>query len=223
MFDSSFSLIETEDGSATLHSEVMQESYHSMHGAIQESMHVFIQAGLLQIEKKNISIFEVGFGTGLNALLSWNEAKHHALNIHYVCVEAFPLTTEIYSKLNYNLPSGYLPPEAFKKLHESNWNERCTLDPPSFDFMKIQTDFTRFAIPESFDLIYFDAFSPDKQPEMWEELLFEKIYNCMNTNGILVTYCAKGVVRRALQKVGFQVERIPGPPGKREMLRATKN
>lgn len=223
MFNSSFTLIETEDGSATLHSEIMQESYHSLHGAVQESMHVFIQAGLHQIKKKKIAIFEVGLGTGLNACLTWSEAIANKLKIHYVSVEAFPLTLDIYNKLNYESATRNLPPGAFTKLHECNWNECCLLDAPFFDFMKIQTDFTQYTISEGFDLIYFDAFSPEKQPEMWEIHQLEKIYNCLNTNGILVTYCAKGSVRRALQKAGFQVERLPGPPGKREMLRATKN
>lgn len=223
MKQTSFVLKTTADGSDTLFSAEMDESYHSVNGAAQESRHVFIEAGLHQLNKKTIKIFEVGFGTGLNALITWGEARKNNLQIVYDTIEAFPVSEALIDSLNYKDLDPTLPTDAFQKLHQAQWNNREILDANQFSLLKVQGDFTRFDFVQKYDLIYFDAFAPDKQPEMWEENMFRKIFAAMNDHGILVTYCAKGEVRRRMQRAGFQVERIPGPPGKREMLRAIKS
>lgn len=223
MEQTSFVVKTTADGSDTLFSIEMDESYHSVNGAAQESRHVFIEAGLRHINKKSIKIFEVGFGTGLNAFITWGEARKHNLQICYDAIEAFPVSKEIIKSLNYKDFEPTLPSDAFQKLHDARWNIQEILEENRFSLLKMQGDFTCFNFEKKYDLVYFDAFAPDKQPEMWEESLFFRLYEAMNDNGILVTYCAKGEVRRRMQRAGFLVERIPGPPGKREMLRATKS
>jgi len=217
-----FALQQTADGSTTLYSIEMQESYHSLNGAVQESRHVFVEAGLKHCASKNIHVFEIGFGTGLNALLTWGEAKRSMLNITYTTVEAFPLPMETISSIGYQDLEPSLPTDAFYRLHLAPWDKPIVLESDCFSLKKVLGDFTTQTFQSKFDLVYFDAFAPDKQPEMWEENLFALLYENMNENGILVTYCAKGEVRRRLIRSGFTVERIPGPPGKREMLRATK-
>jgi len=217
-----FILYKTGDGSETLYSNEMQESYHSLNGAVQESRHVFIDAGLKQSHLKTIQVFEVGFGTGLNALLTWAEAKKSRLNVSYWTVEAYPLPIDTISALGYGALDPVLPENALISLHEAAWGETVTLEKDCFKITKIQEDFTNSSFKNKFDLIYYDAFAPDKQPGMWEEHLFARLFENMNENGILVTYCAKGEVRRRLQRSGFKTERIPGPPGKREMIRASK-
>ncbi|HET9570459.1 MAG TPA: tRNA (5-methylaminomethyl-2-thiouridine)(34)-methyltransferase MnmD [Bacteroidales bacterium] len=217
-----FSLHQTADGSKTLYSEEMQESYHSLNGAVQESLHVFIEAGLKHCSGKNIQIFEIGFGTGLNALLTWGEAERSKLNIHYMAVEAFPLPMSTITVLGYDNMEPSLPEKAFYELHQADWNSPIALEENRFTLLKIEGDFLSLNLTDRFDLVYFDAFAPEKQPEMWQEQLFARLFENLNEKGILVTYCAKGEVRRRLQRCGFMVERIPGPPGKREMLRAFK-
>lgn len=217
MLSPDFQLHLTGDGSRTLYSEQLQESYHSLNGAVQESMHVFINAGFNQLNKPLIRIFEVGFGTGLNALLTWMEAIKSGREVLYTAIEAFPISLDIASQLQYEMEEHQL----FLRLHEAEWGVPVLLT-EGFTLCKLKGDFTSIPIPKGLDLIYFDAFSPDKQPEMWEESLFQQLYDAMDSPGILVTYCAKGEVRRRLQRCGFQVDRIPGPPGKREMLRAVK-
>jgi len=219
---SSFVLRKTSDGSDTLYSTEMNESYHSLNGAIQESRHIFIEAGLHQVKRQNIRIFEVGFGTGLNALLTWDEARKNSLNVKYDAIELFPVTDAMTESLNYPAFGPNLPADAFIRLHNTPWNREEALESDCFYLNKIQGDFTNFIFTDKYDLVYFDAFAPDKQPEMWEENIFLKIFNALNDTGILVTYSAKGEVRRRLLRCGFNVERIPGPPGKREMLRAEK-
>jgi tRNA U34 5-methylaminomethyl-2-thiouridine-forming methyltransferase MnmC len=222
MNPSSFSFQLTGDGSGTLYSSNMQESYHSLNGAVQESRHVFIESGLKQCLGKSIHVFEIGFGTGLNALLTWGEAKKSALNIRYTAVEAFPLPFKTTSALGYDSLEPMLEKDAFSHLHAASWGLPVVLESGCFTLCKMEGDFTTLSLPNGIDLVYFDAFAPDKQPEMWEESLFKQLYYVLNEQGILVTYCAKGEVRRRLLRCGFQVERIPGPPGKREMLRARK-
>jgi tRNA U34 5-methylaminomethyl-2-thiouridine-forming methyltransferase MnmC len=218
-----FFLKKTADGSDTLFSPEMEESYHSVNGAAQESRHVFIEAGLRHIVgKEHLRIFEVGFGTGLNALLTWGEAVRSNLRIDYEAIEAFPLSKILAESLNYKDFEPDLPTDAFLRLHAAPWDTPTTLERDKFSLFKLRGDFTTFELSGRYDLVYFDAFAPDKQPGMWEESLFRKIYLALENSGILVTYCAKGEVRRRLQRAGFKVERIPGPPGKREMLRATK-
>ena len=209
----------SEDGSHTIFVPELNEHYHSIHGAIQESMHVFIAAGLNHIPKEKIKILEIGFGTGLNAFLSYLHKKQNQ-TIDYFGIEKYPLQKEEYLLLNYAESLGESQ-QTFLKLHECEWNKRieCLA---GFHLHKIENDIKLVSISEKVDLIYFDAFGPEIQSSMWEQAIFDKCYAMLNSNGILVTYSAKGIVRRRMIQSGFQVERIPGPPGKREMLRAQK-
>jgi len=213
-------IIESTDGSHTLFVPELDEHYHSVHGAIQESMHVFIEAGLRNQEKIELNIFEAGFGTGLNALLTLNEALDNNLKIHFTSIEKYPLSKEEASHLNYAKLLEKNQKE-FTFMHEANWEETVPVN-SSFSLEKLKGDLKNISLTKKYDLIYFDAFAPEKQPDLWSEEIFQKMYDISAPNGILVTYCAKGVVRRTMQAVGYTVERIPGPPGKRQMLRATK-
>ncbi len=209
----------SDDGSHTLFVPELNEHYHSVYGARTESMHVFIKNGLSQIKKDNIYILEIGFGTGLNALL----ADLHKGNktIEYHSIEKYPLNTELENILQFSTNQNEQETLLYKKIHEAPWNLLTEIT-PGFNLLKWEADLLTTEFTSSYDLVFFDAFAPDIQPEMWNEAVFKKVYNAMNTNGILTTYSAKGVVRRTLQKVGFNVERIPGPPHKREMLRGRK-
>lgn len=214
----------TADGSHTLFIPELDEHYHSVNGAIQESRHVFIEAGLHHCKQGEIHVLEVGFGTGLNALLTLTESTRLKKKIHYTTVEAYPLPDSIIQSLNYT--QGYSPQETslFHKMHEAAWNEGTAIS-AGFYLTKIESDFTSFdfsSVSGAVDLIYFDAFAPDKQPEMWTQHIFDKLYEITAASGILTTYCAKGSVRRMLQQAGYTTERLLGPPGKREMLRATR-
>lgn len=201
----------------------MDEHYHSVNGAVQESTHVFINSGLEHwtehnSSKTSLKILEMGFGTGLNALLTAIEAEKKKLNIKYTTLEKYPLSEELTSLLNYS----DLNKEIFKKIHTAPWEEETVIS-PYFSIKKIETDFNDYLFPDNYDIIYYDAFAPDKQLGVWSQELFDKIYKQTNINGVMTTYCAKGVVRRMMQESGFVVERIPGPPGKREMLRASRS
>ena len=208
----------TEDGSHTIYSERFSEHYHSIHGAVQESKHVFIEAGLRRCTKKSINILEIGFGTGLNALLSYLESGVDKLSIRYTTIELYPLVPSETEKLNY---SEILDSQSvFDQMHAAYWEEWHSID-KNFSLLKLKLDLTLFSLKGKFDLIYFDAFSPEVQPELWEDAVFENMAAHCNPKAVLTTYSAKGAVRRSLQRAGFHVERIPGPPGKREMLRAT--
>lgn len=209
----------TEDGSHTLFVPMIDECYHSTHGAIQESQHIFIEAGLKQATKKELRILEIGFGTGLNAFLTLTEGLKGSLKIDYCTLEKFPIDSEKALLLNYPEKVEEGSRSYFEQLHNSEWNKSTQIH-PSFNLTKLNCDFTNYEFSEQYDLIYFDAFSPDKQPEMWTEELFKTLFEHCNPDAILTTYCAKGYVRRAMQSAGFAVERIPGPPGKREILRA---
>jgi tRNA U34 5-methylaminomethyl-2-thiouridine-forming methyltransferase MnmC len=210
----------TADGSRTIFSEQFKETYHSVNGAITESMHVFIQAGLRALTLDSVRIFEVGFGTGLNALLTFVEAQKLNLQVDYHSIELYPLNQSMTDGLEYP-ELELLAPGIFQNMHHAPWNQPVSLS-PNFSLTKSQASLLDFKMDENYDLVYFDAFSPIQQPELWSEEVFRKLYNHMNKGGILTTYCAKGVVRRTMQSVGFTMERLPGPPGKREMLRATK-
>lgn len=192
-----------------------------MNGACQESLHVFIDAGLSRIPKQRIRVFEVGFGTGLNALLTWEKAVEKGLFVQYITTEAHPIPASITESLRFKPENSLLLPESLQLLHTCEWEKENQLS-PHFSLLKTKADFTEMTYPDQLDLVYYDAFSPDKQPEMWEEEIFQKLFEKMNAAGLLVTYCAKGEIRRRMQRSGFSVERIPGPPGKREMLRAQK-
>ena len=214
---------ETLDGSHTLYLEELDEHYHSTFGAIQESEHVFIQAGLSICQRREVSILEVGFGTGLNCYLTLLRAQDSGQHIRYFAVEKFPLTQEVYNRLNYGTHQNTNASDIFSTIHKAAWDQESEIV-EHFYLFKISGDLLQlnYELLPNFDLIYFDAFSPEKQPELWEQIVFERLFAKMKNNSILVTYCAKGSVRRALQAVGFKVERIPGPPGKREMIRAIK-
>lgn len=216
-----YELIITSDGSHSLFVPEIDESYHSTKGAIQESRHIFIEAGLKHCTKPDINVLEIGFGTGLNALLTYFEAKKKELKIRYTALEKFPLKPETAALLNYPEIIDNEAFSVFKHLHSCHWEKSMKLS-SYFELEKIECDFTNYQLQKEYDLVFFDAFSPEKQPEMWTESQFEKIYNHCRKDAILTTYCAKGIVRRALQNVGFRVERLPGPPGKREILRAVK-
>lgn len=214
-------LFMTEDGSHTLYVPEIDECYHSSHGAIQESRHIFIEAGLKMCFKNEINILEIGFGTGLNAFLALIEGEKASKKIKYTALEKFPVEMEKINNLNFAHQIESNKISLFQFMHQSEWNKEIEIT-PQFSLTKVECDFTSYNIESQYDIVFFDAFSPEKQAEMWTEKIFLKIYTHCNPGAILTTYCAKGIVRRALQNVGFEVERLAGPPGKREILRATK-
>lgn len=215
----------TSDGSHTLYNSDIDENNHSVHGAVQESMHVFIKAGLeymLEV-KSEIWILEVGMGTGLNAWLTLNQILHTHTKVHYVAIEPFPVASSLIAQLNYTqlLHSTEYRSRLFHQLHQVEWEKFINLT-PEFQLRKIHHTVEDFKPQWIFDLIYFDAFAPSKQPDIWQKPVFKKLYDITAPGGILLTYCAKGQVKRDLKETGWQVEALPGPPGKREMTRATK-
>jgi len=213
------SLVDTGDGSHSLYVPLLDEQYHSRHGAIQESQHVFLDMGLAPREESHVRILEIGFGTGLNALMT---ALAPSQAIDYIGVEAYPLQVAEAAQLNYAslVPDGQ---PVFAWLHESPWGEWSNCPQvEGFRLFKMQDRFESFELDEGVHLIYFDAFAPEKQPELWTEEIFHKMARLLLPGGNLVTYSAKGAVRRTMQSVGLTVEKLPGPPGKREMLRALK-
>jgi len=218
-------LILTSDGSHTILLPESNVTYHSIHGAVQESKHVFIEAGLRSLNparKTIVNIFEMGFGTGLNALLTMIEAEKLERAIHYEAIEQFPLDNKEIGSLNYCTQLGRQDLQmVFEQLHHCEW-EKTIKFTPKFTFKKSAAHLLDFETPETFELIYFDAFAPNVQPELWTKEIFDKMFEMLEQGGILVTYCSKGDVRRAMQAAGFVIEKLPGPPGKREMIRATK-
>lgn len=211
----------TSDGSHTLYDKGLNESYHSRHGAIQESEHIFIQNGLDSIKTEPLNLLEIGFGTGLNAFLTCLHSIKNNRDIHYEALELFPLEMRLIKKLNYTSELDSSKQNIFLKLHDSEWNKETEIL-PTFKLLKLYQDFITFIPEKKYHLIFFDAFSPEKQPDMWQASSLDKLHHALEPNGIMVTYCAKGNIRRLLEKIGFQVERLPGPPGKLEMLRAVK-
>ncbi len=218
-------LIKTGDGSNSLLNSELDETYHSRHGAIQESIHVFIKNGLKfwfgNNQAKEISILEVGFGTGLNALLTLQESRKEEKKFHYTTLEAFPVATELIDQLNYaqqlDFDSAH---QFFQNIHKCEWNAHVVIT-GNFIFEKRKGKIQEMDLSNSFhDIIYFDAFAPAKQPEMWELPVLEKAVRSLKPNGIFVTYCAQGQLKRNLKSLGLSVESLPGPPGKREMVRA---
>lgn len=217
-------IIRTEDGSDSLFLPVLSESYHSKFGALSESKHVFIEAGLKRIiRQETINILEIGFGTGLNALITLAEAELKMISVNYHTVEPFPLSFEILEKLNYTLlPEFVKYEELFLNLHASTYNSPILIN-DYFQLLKLKEKVEDISLePDYFHLVYFDAFSPEVQPELWTVDIFSKLIKAMDCGAMLVTYSAKGLVRRNMKEVGFIVERLAGPKGKREMLRATK-
>lgn len=221
----SLKIIKTKDGSHTLHDDALNEIYHSVEGAVQESIHVYIRAGyqLARSKFKTINLLEIGFGTGLNTWITLLESYKENQAINYITLEPFPIPVNIYKQLNYpnqSLIKGNR--DLFLQLHEQPWNEDIRIT-EYFTLSKHKTSIEKFIFESNnIHLVYFDAFAPDIQPELWKSEIFIKLYDLMAIGGILVTYSAKGLVRRNLLQSGFRVERIEGPPGKREMLRATK-
>ncbi len=212
----------TEDGSHTLYVPELDECYHSTHGSVQESNLIFIQYGLNDSKKKALDILEIGFGTGLNAFLTFIATQNSPnKKINYTGIELYPVDADKAILLNYPeiIDSGNR--ETFEKMHFAQWNEPVEIS-KNFTLTKLHADFTKTEFDKKFDVIYFDAFSPEKQAEMWDEKLFGKLYLCASDNAVITTYCAKGVVRRAMMSAGFEVERLPGPIGKREVLRGKK-
>lgn len=217
-------IIITSDGSSTIHLPDWDEQYHSKHGAIQESFHVFINMGLYYVLEKykfeKLNILEIGFGTGLNSIITLLESQKRKISIEYTGIEAYPVKNSEINQLNY-YQQLKTSKEDFLKLHTSPWEIKTEIK-SSFILLKRKQFFSEIADQNTYNLIYFDAFGARVQPELWTESIFQKMYDALKNNGVLVTYSAKGNVRRAMQAVGFIVERLPGPPGKREMLRACK-
>lgn len=215
-------IIQTLDGSTTIHLKEWDECYHSKHGAIQEAQHVFIKNGLSLFPNQSVSILEIGFGTGLNAFISFLESSKLNQSINYVGVEAYPVNATEVLAMNYvDELNAKSQKEVFEKMHESKWNEKIELT-SEFELIKRKQFFDEIDDIEQFDLIYFDAFGYRVQPELWSTAIFQKMYTALRPGGKLVTYAARGVVKRSMIEVGFTVEKLPGPPGKREMFRASK-
>lgn len=222
-FSKEYQIQKTGDGSNTIFLPELNETYHSHHGAYREAMHVFIQEGIEHQKKSSLSIFELGFGTGLNALLTWHHAIENNLTIRYHSVEAYPISTQMVQEINY---PAYLPfPKAldyYRDLHDAEWNSPFELS-PSFEFEKTHDKMEDMTLStEAYDIIFFDAFAPNKQAELWSTIILQKMYDALKPSGVLVTYCSQGQFKRNLKAVGFDVENPAGPPGKREMTRGIK-
>jgi len=215
-------IIHTLDGSTTIQIKEWDECYHSKHGAIQEAQHVFIKNGLSLFQNKTISILEIGFGTGLNAFITFLEGKKMNQSIDYVGVEAYPISADELVSMNYVEELNAVDKKGiFEKMHQCNWEEAVVIN-DYFTLTKRKQFFEEINDLDRFDLIYFDAFGYRVQPELWSTVIFKKMYDALKSNGTLVTYAARGVVKRSMIEVGFKVEKLAGPPGKREMFRASK-
>ncbi len=211
----------TQDGSHTLYVPEIDEHYHSHFGAITESQHIFINAGLASLESEAVSIFEVGFGTGLNALLSAIHAEDNKMRVSYTSLEKYPLDQAVIRQLNYGSLTGSRGVQLFEAIHAAPWGERTAIT-EWFLLKKILSDLTVEDQVGLYDLVYFDAFGPDKQPEMWSEEVMRRIEAINHAGSVFVTYSAKGSLKRMLRDLGFAVTLLPGPPGKRVMTRAVK-
>lgn len=215
-------IITTADGSKTIQIKEWQEQYHSKHGAIQEAYHVFIRSGLDLFKNRDLNILEIGFGTGLNALITLLEYEKLGLTIYYTGIEAYPVSRDELDQLNYLEALDAIAHKGdFQQMHKSGWGEDVEIT-TNFKLRKEQKDFKDISSSQLYDLVYFDAFGARVQPELWTVEIFQIMFEALKPQGYLVTYAAKGSVRRAMLSVGFLVERLPGPPGKREMLRARK-
>ena len=223
-------IITTEDGSHSLYREDLKETYHSFHGARQESMHVFIQMGLsyflekyYQDDRLNtdqpIKVLEIGFGTGLNAYLAALFSRQHQVGIHFETLETIPLPADIYKELNYATGEDK---ELFEQLHDCEWGRYQNIT-DSFTLLKHNSPLQTFSADKTFDVVFFDAFAPSKQPELWTKEVMELVYDLTAPKGVFTTYCAKGQLKRDLDDIGFTVTTLPGAPGKKEMVRAEKS
>ena len=221
-------VIETRDGSSSLLIPEMNETYHSTHGAITESEYVFLKMGVDHFienhpNQNEIRILEIGFGTGLNAWLTALAAEELKVKFKFTSIEKFPLDSNLIDQLNYKYKKETAESrKIFENIHRADWGKECSIR-DWFDLTKEQTDIADFnPANESFDLIYFDAFAPSKQPEMWSQNVLTKMYDLLKNRGVFVTYCAQGQFKRDLKAVGFETEELKGPPGKKEMTRGTK-
>jgi tRNA U34 5-methylaminomethyl-2-thiouridine-forming methyltransferase MnmC len=212
----------TEDGSTTLFIPELNEHYHSIHGAVQESRHIFIRGGYEQIRNFSASVFEVGFGTGLNAFLTYLVSEKEGKSIHYSAIEKYPLENNLVRLLNYPDKTDPAKADVFQAIHDVPWGQDIRIS-EHFTLHKMKGDLREVQLPDAtYDLVYFDAFGPAVQPELWTEEIFRMLYKSMKEGACLVTYSVKGSVTRALKAAGFSLEKLPGPPGKREMTRATR-
>lgn len=211
-------IVTTEDGSNTIYIPELNENYNSIHGSIQESSLIYLEYGLNYCSKEEINILEIGFGTGLNV---FNTLLNTDKKIMYHSIELYPLTPEEYRKLN--IPNFFDDNKSkfFIDIHECEWN-KINLITDNFSLYKIHEDLLEVNLEYKYDVVYFDAFAPDIQPSLWTREIFSKIYKSMNIGGVLTTYCVKGDVKRALKECGFKIEKLKGPKGKREILRAIK-
>ncbi|WP_258102795.1 tRNA (5-methylaminomethyl-2-thiouridine)(34)-methyltransferase MnmD [Marinoscillum sp. MHG1-6] len=225
MTNPTLKIISTADGSHSLHREDLNETYHSFHGAMGESDYVFIKAGLdyfvQKYQKNTVSVFEVGLGTGLNALLAANWSRSKKIKVEYQTIEPFPVPKEVYERLNYGEGQDERK-KIFLDIHSAQWGT-ATQILPEFQLMKSQTTLEQVDIPTLFDVIFFDAFAPSKQPEVWSLENLQKCYALLNNGGIVTTYCAQGQFKRNLKSAGFEIEILPGAMGKKEMVRAHKS
>ncbi len=207
-------VIKTEDGSYSIYNELLDEMYHSTHGALQESNHVFINHGLHLLNSKSFKILEIGFGTGLNAALTYLESQDYGITINYTALEPYPLSAEIINEVAKGYPQTIA--ETMILLSQSEGGKPVSFS-SNFSFTLHLTQLQTFNFTDTYDLIYFDAFAPGKQPDMWTLEIYTKLFDVLNPGGLLTTYCAKGEVKRNLKQAGFTVKAFPGPPGKREM------
>ena len=211
----------TADGSPTLYRADIDEHYHSVKGALAESLHVYLESGWRKAAETHrpVRVFEVGFGSGMNAAITASAALEDGIPTEYYSAELYPLPKETTDLISDGIPEEYQ--EALAEVNHSPWNE-CTRINPFFTLMKMEADLLTIELPAELDAVFFDAFAPEKQPEMWDEAIFRRLYAAMRPGAVLTTYCAKGSIRRMLQQIGFLTERLPGPPGgKREILRAS--
>jgi tRNA U34 5-methylaminomethyl-2-thiouridine-forming methyltransferase MnmC len=215
------SLVTTSDGSQTLAVDGGLEHYHSTNGAIEEAMHVYIGAGLAKVVGPKVAVFEMGFGTGLNAMLAYIYAVNNGVEVRYLTLERYPLSSNITLKLSYPSILGVDRQKFFDSLHSASWNEWHQLD-PLFFFKKVEYNMGNYALSDSVDVVFYDAFSPDLQPNLWSVDVFKNIYSALSVGGSLVTYSSKGFVKNNLREAGFIVKRLPGPKGKRHMVLAQK-
>jgi len=214
-------LVITNDGSHSIFNAEMNECYHSKHGAIVEAEYVFIKNGLLAENKKQFNVLEIGFGTGLNALLTAQKARQKNISVNYHAIELYPVPEKNYSQLNFTELIGERKSKLLQ-IHECEWEKEHVIN-NFFNLTKNEIALEKYTSNTKFDIIYFDAFSPEKQPELWTAEIFQNMYDLLNEDGFLVTYCAKGVVKRTMKVVGFEIIVLDGPPGKRQMTRANKS
>lgn len=219
--DQSLKIVMTDDGSPTVYSSQFDEIYHSTRGALQEAQHVYIEHGLKLSDASPINVLEMGLGTGLNAALTAQFAVANERNVRYVGIEKYPLLFD-FSREVIQLYDGYDWQRWMTKINDAEWNKEVEID-SFFSIQKVNEDFLRWNTAHKFDIIYFDAFAPEKQDALWQEEVFANCFSLLNRGGVLSTYCSKSIVQKQLKAVGFDVKKYPGPPGKREIVVAKKN